>query len=89
MDTQKLRETVSELEQELRDLKTVDDETRQMLREAVREIRAALRQARRSETLHKSLVQRLSAVAGKFESSHPAITDVITRLIDGLAQMGV
>ena len=42
MHSEKLQATVSELEQELRALETVDDETRRVLQEAIGTIRATL-----------------------------------------------
>jgi Domain of unknown function (DUF4404) len=88
MDKAKLRATVAELEQELRDSANLDDESRQMLRQTVGEIRAALRDEE-TPLESQSLAQRLSEATGKFEGSHPALTNVVARLIDGLAQMGI
>jgi chromosome segregation ATPase len=89
MSTEKLRVTISELEQELRRLKSLDNESRRVLDEAVREIRAALDEEDQSETDRQSLVERLQEAIGRFESTHPSLTAVLGRLIDGLAQMGI
>ena len=42
-----------------------------------------------SELHRQSLIQRLTEATEKFEGSHPALTSVVTRLIDGLGQMGI
>ncbi len=36
-----------------------------------------------------SLIERLSSAAHQFESSHPTLTGILSRLIDGLGQMGI
>ncbi len=89
MDIEKLRATVSELEQELHGLKTIDDEARRVLEEAAREIRAALHEEERSEARRASLIQRLQESVEKFEASHAGLTNILSRLIDGLAQLGI
>jgi septal ring factor EnvC (AmiA/AmiB activator) len=89
MSIEKLRATVSELEQELRALPTVDAEARSVLEEVVREIRAALRDSERGESQRRSPIAGLKDSVEKFEGSHPALTGILGRLIDGLAQLGI
>lgn len=87
MDKPKLRATVAELEKEL-DSAELDDQSRQRLRQAVQDIRAALHEDEVG-LQSQSLIQRLSEVTAKFEGSHPELTSVVARLVDGLAQMGI
>lgn len=89
MQIEKLRATVSELEQQLRALESVDDESRRVLEEAVREIRATLREEDREPTQQGSLSQRLTDLVEKFEGEHPTLTVIIGRIADGLGQMGI
>jgi len=89
MSIEKLRTTVSELEQVLRGTKNLDKESRQILEQAVQEIRAALQPETRSETDRQSLIEGLRESVERFESTHPSLTAVLSRLIDGLAQMGI
>jgi phosphoglycerate-specific signal transduction histidine kinase len=89
MSIEKLRTTVSELEQVLRGIKSLDNESRQALEQAVQEIRAALQQETQSEVDRQSLVERLRESVERFESIHPSLTAVLGRLIDGLGQMGI
>lgn len=89
MQIEKLRATVSELEQQLRELKSVDDESRQVLEDAVREIRATLHEEDRTRTQQGSLAQRLSDLVQKLEGEHPTLTGIIGRIADGLGQMGI
>lgn len=86
---EKLKTTVAELEEELRSLETLDDETCEVLEEALREIQAALNPDETAELEAESLMDRLNDATHDFEGSHPTLTGIISRLIDGLGQMGI
>ena len=86
---QKIKATIAELENELRSLPSVDRETREMLAQAVREIQTLLRPDDAGDIQREPLVDRLGSAAQQFETSHPTLTGIIGRLIDGLAQMGI
>lgn len=86
---EKLKATVAELEEELRSLETLDDETCEVLGEALREIQAALSPEDPNELEAESLMDRLNDATLEFEGSHPTLTGIIGRLIDGLGQMGI
>ena len=86
---EKLRATVLELEQELRSLPTVDDEARQVLQDAMRQIRTALHEEEQAEQQRQTLRDQLQAAATEFEGSHPTLTGLLSRLVDGLGQMGI
>jgi chromosome segregation ATPase len=85
----KLRATVLELEQELRTLQAVDDDTRQVLQQALREIRTVLHEEEQAAIQRQSLRDQLESAAHGFEGSHPTVTGILSRLIDGLGQMGI
>ena len=85
----KLRSTVAELEDELRVLDRVDGETRAVLEQAVLDILAALHAAAPGERAPQSLLDRLQAAAQEFEESHPTVTGILSRVIDGLGRMGI
>jgi chromosome segregation ATPase len=85
----RLRATVTELEAELHALETVDDDTRQVLQQAMHEIRTALHEEEAAERQRNSLTERLQDAAHEFEGSHPTLAGLLTRLIDGLGQMGI
>ena len=85
---EKLRATLHELEAELRDVETLDDETRKLLAEAALEIATVLTQGERSDDTDRvegSLRDRLE----EFEASHPQLALIVGRLIDGLGQLGI
>ena len=85
----KLKSTVAELEDELRLIDPVDAETRAVLEQAVLDILAALHAAEPGERAPQSLLDRLHAAAQEFEESHPTVTGILSRLIDGMGQMGI
>jgi len=84
----RIRATLSELETELGSPDSLDDETREELAAAAAEIAAALRRGKRSEKTRQaenSLQDRLV----EFEAQHPQLAGIVTRLIDGLGQLGI
>jgi chromosome segregation ATPase len=85
----RLRATVSELEQELHSLQTVDDETQRLLRQALQEIRTFLHEEEQAALQRRTLSDQLQTAAQSFEGSHPALAGLLSRLIDGLGQMGI
>jgi len=89
MNIDKLRSTVSELELELQGLKSVDADARRVLQDAVREIRTALDEEEHTEARRASLIPRLQGSVEQFEATHPGLTNILSRLIDGLAQLGI
>jgi len=89
MSIEKLRATISELERELRGVRSLDAESRLVLEQAVQDLRTALQKVDRSAAERQSLVERLQESVERFESTHPSLTAILGRLIDGLAQMGI
>jgi chromosome segregation ATPase len=86
--SEKLRATLAELESELQSLDSIDDQTREELADAAAEIAATLRRGKRSAAtmrVEDSLQSRLA----QFEASHPQLAGIVTRLIDGLGQLGI
>ena len=87
----KLRATLNQLEAELSALGTLDDATREQLADAAEEIAASLRRGGSPKGAIKragkqgSLQDRLV----DFEAAHPQLAGVVTRLLDGLAQLGI
>jgi len=91
--TEKLRETVSELEAELAELDSVDDDSRKILEEALGEILEKLvGEEPESESESESeepLSERIASVAEEWEAKHPRLTNLLDRLIAGLSQLGI
>jgi chromosome segregation ATPase len=86
--SEKLRATLAELEAELEGLDSLDDQTREELADAAAEIASTLRRGKRSEAT-KSVEDSLQNRLVEFEASHPQLAGIVTRLIDGLGQLGI
>jgi hypothetical protein len=85
---EKLRATLSELEAELRELDSLDEPTRQLLADAADEISAILRKGQRSDTA-ENVETALRDRVVEFEASHPQLAGIVSRLLDGLGQLGI
>jgi hypothetical protein len=86
--TDKLRATLSDLEAQRRQLDSLDEPTRALLADVADEISAILRGSKRpadDSAAGNSLPDRLA----EFEAAHPQFAGIITRLLDGLAQLGI
>lgn len=88
MQTEKLRATAAELERQLGE-SSLDDESRQFLEQALRDIRAALETQQTGTSEQRTLIGRLRSAVERFEGSHPTLTGTLMRLIDGLGEMGI
>jgi hypothetical protein len=85
----KLRTTLTQLEAELAALGTLDDATREQLADAAEEIAASLRRGGKRTTKRAGEQESLQDRLVEFEASHPQLAGVVTRLLDGLAQLGI
>ncbi|HUS38862.1 MAG TPA: DUF4404 family protein [Pirellulales bacterium] len=86
---EKLRTLLDELEQELHDVDSLDDESRTMLKDAAEEIQAALQEENAANLEHQTISQKLGETVSEFESSHPTLHAVVGRIVDVLGQMGI
>lgn len=84
----KLRAVLSELESELSQLDSIDEATREALAEAAGEIAQILRRGKSAEHA-QPVVASLQDRLTEFEASHPQLAGIVTRLIDGLGQLGI
>lgn len=86
---EKLKATITELEEELHSLDELDDDSREVLQAAVQEIQTTLEAKGPGDLESQSLTNRLNEVTRGFEGSHPTLSGIVNRLIDGLGQMGI
>jgi ABC-type transporter Mla subunit MlaD len=89
MQPENLRATLAELERQLGESKSLDDESRQVLEQAVRDIRSTLEAHETGTPETHTLIGRLRSAVERFEGSHPTLTGTMMRLIDGLGEMGI
>lgn len=89
IDHQKLRSDLQKLHSELRTIKSLDEDERQMLRGLDSDIGELL--ARDHNDLRPDLDsrQRLSEALARVEASHPRVTLLMRQMVDSLGYLGV
>ena len=89
IDHQKLRSDLQKLHSELRAIKSLDDDERQMLRVLDSDIGELL--ARDSDDLRLDLDSRqhLSEALARVEASHPTVTLLMRQMVDSMAYLGI
>ena len=86
---EKLKGIVKELETELDSLESVDAQSRNLLEEALEDLRAALSKTDPASLESESLVERLQTAEQEFQVSHPTISGLVLRMINALGQLGI
>jgi uncharacterized membrane protein YccC len=92
MDERSLQSILDELHQNLETADDLDQETRAALQATAQEIQSALDLCAESSDgadLSSGLRKRISGSLSRFEESHPRLTEVLRRLVDQLAEMGI
>jgi hypothetical protein len=92
MSERSLRGVLAELHETLEGARDLDPSSRAALREAAEEIRDALDRAEARDEraeLSEGVSSRLSEALGRFEESHPSLTEVLRRLVDQLSDLGI
>lgn len=88
MPDQQLRKMLQQLHAELQQSDSVDEHSRELLRNVMADIHAILEPAA-AKANPESLITRLREVVDEFEESHPALTEAVGRVADALAKMGI
>jgi hypothetical protein len=92
-NSEKLRTTLTELHEQLRQAHSVDPQTRDLLRAILADIQATLAgstaEPARPQEEHATHIDRLAEAARHFEASHPTLSGTVSRLIDILQQIGI
>ena len=86
MSQQRLRETLAELRRELASTDAADDEARERVQQAARELDAWLE---RAEPPGESLPDRLREAVVRFEEEHPRLSATLQRVVDALSDLGI
>ena len=86
MSSDQLRALLESLHAELGRTEAVDEPSRALLREVDSDIRAALE---RSGEHPESFGERLRETVERFEGTHPALTEAVSRVLDALVKMGI
>lgn len=89
----KLRRTLDKLQEELRNVESLDPESRSLLENAMGEMDTALHRGlqhgEESAEERQTLADQFREVGQQFDESHPTISRIVGNLIDVLGQMGI
>ena len=85
----KLRATLSELQDELHAIESLDSQARELLQDTVREIDETLHQQGVEHLPHDTIAERLAEAARGFDESHPALSRIVGNLVKLLGQIGI
>ena len=88
MEEQNLKERLAQLQRELDHAEELDEESRQRLVDLHEDIERLLERSAGKDEYHRFLSKFQDAYA-HFEMSHPTISAAITRVIDGIAAIGI
>lgn len=87
MPEQKLRELVASLHDELSHTASVDDQSKELLRELTGDIDKLVSE---DAVEHRaSAAGQVSEAAARFESDHPRLAAVLSEIVDTLAKLGI
>ena len=84
-----LRQMLEQLHAELQRAHAIDDRSRALLRSVLHDIEDLLERAEEPGKRAKSLTERLREAVGGFEETHPTLTEMVGRVADALAKMGI
>jgi hypothetical protein len=85
-DDPKLRELLAQLHTRLRGAKSVDADSRDLLKAVATDIETALA---RSGVRPASAESKLEELAAKFEVEHPALAEAVRDVVDALGKAGI
>lgn len=90
MDDQELRKLIEQLHAEIQNTQPVDEKGQKLLLQLESEIQELLGQnAGNGNPVHPSTIQRMEEALDQFEASHPALTALLSRLLEGLSNAGI
>jgi hypothetical protein len=90
MDDQELRELIEKLHDEIQNTRTVDEKGKELLTHLESDIRALLDLSGENATpVHPSTLRRLQEGLDHFEVTHPTLTILIAKVLEGLSNVGI
>jgi Domain of unknown function (DUF4404) len=85
-DDQELRELLAQVHARLHSAKSVDADSRELLRTVAGDIESALTRTGRKPAMAQT---RLEELAAKFEVEHPALAEAVRDVVDALGKAGI
>ena len=90
MDNKELDKLLHQLHDEIKNTRTVDEKGSELLRDLEGDIRTLLERSEENPVqLHPSIVQRLEGALNHFETTHPDLTMLISKMLDSLSNAGI
>jgi hypothetical protein len=90
MDNQEFRKLIEKLHAEIQNTQTIDEKGQELLVHLESDIRGLLdRAAVQEASIHPSTIQRLEEGLDHFEVTHPALTLLISKLLESLSKVGI
>ncbi|HNB53436.1 MAG TPA: DUF4404 family protein, partial [Anaerolineales bacterium] len=83
----KLRELLDQLQNEIQNTETLDDQGYQLLKDLDEDIQALLERA--DDDSDDTFTERLEDAIYHFEATHPTLTVVISKVLDSLSGAGI
>lgn len=85
----KLKDTISQLQAQLDDIRQTNPALAAHLESTVAEAQRLLAAQQPEPAQHRSVTERLSNAVLQYEASHPGLAGNLGSIIDALAQMGI
>ena len=90
MDNNELRKLLNQLHDQINITESVDEKSSEVLRDLDGDIRALLERSEADPLqLHPSIVHRMEGALNNFETTHPDLTMLISRLLESLSNAGI
>jgi hypothetical protein len=90
MDEQELRELIEKLHAEIQNTHSVDERGQELLLHLESDIRDLLNRTGKLGTpVHPSTLRRLEEGLDQFEVTHPALTLLLSKLLESLSNVGI
>ena len=90
MEASELRKLIEKLQTEIRQTKTSDKHDQEMLVQLDSEIHEFLtRTGVKKESMPPTTIKRLEDALHQFEATHPALTNLISQLLEDLSDAGL
>jgi Domain of unknown function (DUF4404) len=90
MEDQELRTLIEQLHAEIQNTHTVDKKGQELLSHLEADIKELLSRADGAVTpVHPNTIQRMEDGLSHFEVSHPALTNLLSRLLESLSNAGI
>ncbi len=90
MEDQELRKLIEQLHAEIQNTHSVDKKGQELLANLETDIQELLDRTEGNVTpVHPSTIQRMEDGLSHFEATHPALTTLLSRLLESLSNVGI